>query len=596
LISDLTKVDYEESVKAGQINWIGKKEGAEVDFYIADEKVTVFTTRPDTLYGVTFLALSPEHPIVQKLVSNISNKEEVEKYITLSKGLSDIEKQTKEKTGVKLEGIFAKHPFDEVTREIPVFVADYILADFGTGAIMGVPAHDERDLAFAQKYGVEVIKVIDTEELDGSGPMINSGEFNGMNSVEFYIKVIEILEKCGKGHKATTYKLRPQVFSRQRYWGEPIPLIYKEDGTIEALSDDKLPLTLPPMKDFLAGEDGISPLEKNTEWNTTVDSEGKPAKRETDTMPTWAGSNWYYMRYVDPKNDKAPADPEKVKYWMPVDKYFGDSGHTTAHLLYSRFWFKFLFDIGVVPIDEPYMYRMSGGMLLGADNQKMSKSRGNVINPKDVLDEHGADAVRTYLAFIGPYDATYPWNPRSMNACSKLTKNIFALKEKVTVAGASTETTKLLHKLIKNTTSMMDDLRMNTAVSEIMIFYNHLKTLDEISKEVWIEFIKIIAPIMPFLAEELWQEINNFTEWKKENSIHLVQWPTFDPKLLEEDTVKIPVQINGKVRFTIEINKDASEEDVKQVVTENTMYSKYVLTKEIKKFIYIKEKVCSIIA
>jgi leucyl-tRNA synthetase len=594
LISDLNKVDYEDSVKAAQINWIGRKEGAEVDFYIKEEKVTVFTTRPDTLFGVTFLALSPEHPSISKLLESVKNRAQVEEYINLAKGLSDIEKQTKEKTGVRLDGVFAKHPLEEVTKEITVFVADYILSDFGTGAIMGVPAHDERDLAFAQKYNVEVIKVVDTEVLDANGPMINSGEYNGMSSTDFYTKIIGVLEKSGKGKKSKMYKLRPQVFSRQRYWGEPIPLIYKKDGAIEALQDDSLPLTLPVMKDFLAGQDGVSPLAKNSEWNTTVDSKGNPAKRETDTMPTWAGSNWYYMRYVDPKNEQAPADPEKVKYWMPVDKYFGDSGHTTAHLLYSRFWFKFLYDIGIVPIDEPYMYRMSGGMLLGADNQKMSKSRGNVINPKDVLDEHGADAVRTYLAFIGPYDATYPWNPRSMNACSKLTRNIFALKEKVTNEAPKPETTKLLHKLIKNSTSMFEGLRMNTAVSEIMIFYNHLKNLDYVSQDTWREFIKVIAPIMPFLAEELWQELNNFTEWHKENSVHVQNWPVFDNKILEEDTIRIPVQINGKVRFTIELNKDSTEDEARKVVEESPSYAKYVNANDIKNFLYIKNKVCSV--
>jgi len=457
-----------------------------------------------------------------------------------------------------------------------------------------VPAHDERDMEFANKYSLNIIKVIDTHILDGAGPMINSGQYNGLASTDFYNQVITLLDKTGKGKKAKMYKLRPQVFSRQRYWGEPIPLIHKQDGTIEALPDDKLPLELPVMKDFLAGDDGISPLEKNTGWNTTTDSTGQPAKRETDTMPTWAGSNWYYMRYVDAKNFKAPADPEKVKYWMPVDKYFGDSGHTTAHILYSRFWFKFLYDVGVVPIDEPYMYRMSGGILLGADGHKMSKSRGNVINPKDLLEEHGADAVRTYLAFIGPYDATYPWNPRSMHACSKLVRNIYILKDKLTPENPSPQTQKLLHTMLKNMTPMMEGLRMNTAVSEIMIFYNHLKTLDKISTSVWMEFVKVLAPFMPFLAEELWQEVNTCSEWTTENSVHVQSWPKFDETMLTEATLKLPVQINGKVRFTIEVAKDANNDAVKEIALTNPQAEKYIQGHEIKNFMYIKGKIVSI--
>jgi len=616
LISDLDKTSYKENVKTGQINWINRKEGALVMFKAFSEvcsckkecscgnactcndliDLNVFTTRPDTIYGVTFLAIAPEHPLVEKLIAHANNKEELLKYIDRSRGLSDIEKQTKEKTGVKIEGMLVKHPF--LDKCLPVFLADYILLDYGTGVVMGVPAHDDRDNEFAKKYDLEIIKVIDAKDAlyTGSGKMINSDEYTGLDSEEFKKVIAKRLEQDHIGGLSVTYKLRPQVFSRQRYWGEPIPLVYKQDGSLEALEDTSLPLELPIMEDFLPAEDGTSPLAKNIEWNSTKDKEGNTARRETDTMPTWAGSNWYYMRYIDPKNDKAPADMEKLKYWMPVDMYFGDAGHTTAHLLYSRFWYKFLYDIGVVPADEPYDFRMSGGMLLGPDGQKMSKSKGNVINPQEVLDSQGADAVRTYLAFIGPYEDTYPWNPRGLNACAKLVKSIYELKDAVKDQLPTTDEEKTINKAIKNMTQMMAELKMNTSVSEVMILVNALKKQDTISKNTWKKLILLVAPFMPFVAEELWQEINEYKEWKKENSVHIQTWPTFDETTLVENTLTLAVQVNGKVRGTIQLALDTSEEDAITKALEDTNVQKYVPNKDaIKKTVYVKGKILNLV-
>lgn len=603
LIADLDTVDYYESVKQAQLNWIGRREGTNVTFEIADMKVTTFTTRADTIFGVTFLAISPEHEMVEKLIEMASNKKEVEEYVKKAKDLSDIERQTKEITGVLLKGVTAKHPFDEVKKEIPVFIADYILVDYGTGIVQGVPAHDERDYAFAKKYDLDIKKVIEAPKdykgdiFTGYGKVIDSGEYDGLGSEEFIKIVTQRLIKEKRGGSAKTYRLRSQIFSRQKYWGEPIPLIYKKDGTIEAVSVDTLPLELPEMKDFKS-EDGISPLEKNADWVKTIDSEGNPAKRETDTMPTWAGSNWYYIRYVDPHNDKVLADIEKLKYWMPIDKYFGDAGHTTAHLLYSRFWYKFLFDIGVVPHPEPFQWRMSGGMLLGTDHHKMSKSRGNVVYPQEVLENYGADAVRTYLAFIGPYEDTYPWNPNGLVACARLVKNIYELRSKVTdenLGKDAIDTKKRLHRLIRNLTGMMEGLKMNTSVSEIMIFTNHLKKVDKISKEVWTGLIHVIAPFMPFVAEELWQEINGYEAWEKENSIHLQKWPQFDEELAKEDQIELPIQVNGKVRAKIMVDLDISEEKAKEMALKNKVVSGYVDGKEIKKVIYVPNKILNFV-
>lgn len=591
LVEDLDIVDYTDSVKLGQINWIGKKEGANITFEVDGEDIEVFTTRPDTIFGVTFLAISPEHTIAQKLAQGAENTDEVLEYINRAKDMTDLERQTKDKTGVKLEGIFARHPLDPKVTSIPVFVADYILADYGTGSIMGVPAHDERDMEFAERYSIDVISVIDE-----NNKVINSQNYNGMTAEDFMNTITERLEMEGKGKKSFNYKIREQVFSRQRYWGEPIPLVYKDDGRIEKVPEDELPLELPVMKDFVS-EDGISPLAKNEEWINTTDSDGNSAQREADTMPTWAGSNWYYIRYIDPKNNRVFADIDKMRYWMPVDKYFGDAGHTTAHLIYSRFWYKFLYDQGYTPHPEPYKWRMSGGLLLGQDNKKMSKSRPEfMVDPKDVLVKYGADAARVYLSFIGPYEETYPWNDNGLKACYKLIKTIHDMKDKVS-AEAQTEkhVTKKLHQLIKNTTQMIEDLKMNTAVSEIMIFVNVLKETDEIATDVWKDFIKVIAPFAPFVAEELWHEVNGHEVWMAENSVHLQAWPTFSEDLAVDDVIELPVQINGKLRATLSVGRDLSEDEVKILVMGDAKVKQQLEGIEIKKLIYVPNRVVNLV-
>jgi leucyl-tRNA synthetase len=419
LLEGLDEIDFPESIKTAQRSWIGRSYGANVSFPVGELALDVFTTRPDTIFGVTYMAISPESTILEKLLENCENKDEVEKYISGAKKRSDLEKQkNKDKTGVLIKGVFAKHPV--TGKDIPLYTADYVLMDYGTGVIMGVPAHDERDNEFAKKLGIEILPVIETpsdleqEVYTGTGKMINSGAYDGMDSKEFSDVIIERFEKEGIGKRQKQYKLRDWIFSRQRYWGEPIPLIHTEDGQILAICDvddpedvnDKLPLELPELPDYTPSSDGASPLGRNKDWVNTTDRNGNPAKRETNTMPNWAGSCWYFIRYADPKNDKAFADPEKMKYWLPVDRYFGGAEHTTMHLLYSRFWYKFLSDQGLVPTSEPYMWRMNGGLLLGPDGTKMSKSKGNVIEPMDIVENYGADALRSFICFLGPYTDT----------------------------------------------------------------------------------------------------------------------------------------------------------------------------------------------
>ncbi len=607
LLKGLETVDFPESIKAAQRNWIGKSDGANISFDINGEIVDVFTTRPDTVFGVTFMAFAPEHPFINKVLDKVKNKDEVEKYILKSKNKSDLERQIeKEKTGIILEGIETIVPFAE--RKIPVYIADYVLMDYGTGVIMGVPAHDERDYEFAKKHEVEIIEVIkpiegSQELFIGEGIVVNSDKYNGINSVDFRKKVIEDLEKDGKGKKATSYKIRDWVFSRQRYWGEPIPLIYKQDGSIEAVckTSDKegvkktLPIKLPESKDYKPLKDGTSPLSKIEDWVNTKDSDGNPAKRETQTMPTWAGSNWYFLRYIDPKNDEAFADFEKLKYWMPVDKYFGGAEHTTVHLLYSRFWYRFLYDQNLVPAPEPYKWRMNGGLMLGPDGLKMSKSRGNVVEPKEVIDKSGADAFRLFICFLGPYDGVFPWNESGIKSTRKLVEEMYYLKDKLTDDKPNNVVLKAYHKMVKNVTRMIEDLKMNTCVSEFMIFVNILKKESSVNKDIYLGFIKLFAPFAPFIAEDIWQEVNGFKEWRKENSIHLQEWPDFDEKLIEEDVITIPVQINGKVRAEIEIAKGDSEDIVKNKALENEKIKEYLKDRDLKNLIYVKDKIVNIV-
>ncbi|MBW6441875.1 leucine--tRNA ligase [Patescibacteria group bacterium] len=608
LLQGLDTVDFPESIKAAQRNWIGKSEGANISFEVDGESIEVFTTRPDTIFGVTFMVFAPEHPFIKKVWDKIENQSDVNDYIEASKNKSDIERQAeKDKTGVEIKGIKAKVPFAE--REVPIFIADYVLMDYGTGFIMAVPAHDERDYQFAKKYGIEIIEVIKPENAEsqdevlftGDGVMINSGEYSGVSSEEFKKIVVENLEKQGKGNSAVNYKIRDWVFSRQRYWGEPIPLIHTEEGFKAVCNtqnikevNENLPLELPDVPDFSPSDDGASPLERNSEW-VNITYEGKPAKRETNTMPNWAGSCWYYIRYVDPKNDNEFADIEKMKYWLPVDRYFGGAEHTTLHLLYSRFWHKFFHDLNLVPTPEPYNWRINGGILLAPDGSKMSKSKDNGIDPMELVDKYGADALRTTICFMGPYDETYPYNPNIIKTVNKLIKNVYSLQEKVSDENSDEPTLKAYHSMVKNISEMIENLKMNTAVSEIMIFINHLKKVEVIGKDIWEGFLKVFSPFAPFVAEELWQEFNGFSEWKKENSMHLQPWPGFDEKFIQEETITIPVQINGKVRTEIVINCGDTEEIVKEKALSDEKVLKLTEGKEIKKFIYVKDKIVNLV-
>jgi leucyl-tRNA synthetase len=601
LLDGLEEVDFTDAIKTAQRNWIGKSVGATVNFSIDGEDIPVFTTRPDTLFGATFLVLAPEHPLLDTLIKKAMNKEEVVGYVNKAKNLSDVERQTnKDKAGVRLEGVAAKSPLKEIDSDVPVFVAEYVLMGYGTGAIMAVPAHDDRDFEFAKKHGLEIIEVIESggkvegECYVGQGKMINSGEYNGTDSEKFSETITERLEKEGRGKKDIHYKIRDQIFSRQRYWGEPIPLVHKKDGTVEAVDEKELPLVLPEVPDYTPSSDGSSPLAKNKEWVNVKDSEGNPAKRETDTMPTWAGSNWYYVRYLDPKNDKEFADPKILKYWMPVDRYFGGAEHTTMHLLYSRFWYRFLHDEDLVPTKEPYQWRLNGGMLLGADGRKMSKSYGNVIDPIDAVKKYGADATRMFVCFIGPYTDTYPWNPNGIKACHRLVREVYEMRNKVG-SGDTKELQTAYHKMVKNVTGMCEDLKMNTAISQFMIFVNLAKKEKSISKDLWIGFLRLLAPFAPFISEELWQEVNGFKQWKKENSVHLQEWPKYDENFLVEKTVVIPVQINGKVRENIELDPIASEEEAKKEALASEKVQKYVEGKEIKKVIYVTGKILNFV-
>jgi leucyl-tRNA synthetase len=617
LLEGLDETDFPDHIKTAQINWIGKTEGCNAKFPLKTtvgdvSDIEVYTTRPDTIYGVTFLALAAEHPYTKALIEAAENTDELVEYVNKAKNLSDLEKQTlKEKTGLRLEGVFASHPFEDVKRDIPVYIGNYVLMETGTGAVMGVPAHDERDFDFATKYGLDVLPVIKPQEGEAQakeayvekGVLVNSGRFDGLSSDQAIPQIIEYITKLGMGHKATNYRIRDWVFSRQHYWGEPIPVVYKEDGTAEPLvstdNDEevhaKLPLELPESMEYSPTDEGEPPLSREERWVNTVDSEGNPAKRETQTMPTWAGSSWYYLRYIDPRNDEEFCSKDKLDYWLPVDRYFGGAEHTTVHLLYSRFWHNFFHDIGLVPTKEPYQWRMNGGLLLAEDGRKMSKRYGNVVEPQYLVDSYGADATRMALCFLGPYTDTYPWNSSTIKATWKLLNTIYSLKGRVCPGVKDPALEKLFHRTIKNVTEMLEDLKANTVVSQIMILVNELKNKQEIDEGLWKDFIKLIAPLAPFIAEELWQDINELDQWAPESSVHLQPWPKYDEGLARRDSFRIGVQVDGKIRGEVEVERGDSEEDVRKRVLAMEDINAYVENKIISRFIYIPNKIVSIV-
>lgn len=599
LYDDLDETDFIDRVKTQQRNWIGKSKGAEVDFKLTctDEKVTVFTTRPDTLFGATYMVLSPEHKILEKL--NIENREEVVSYQKEAAKKSEFERteMNKDKTGVMLKGVKAINPVNG--KEIPVWISDYVLATYGTGAIMAVPAHDDRDWAFAKKFDMPIIEVVSGGENVNEaaftdvedGEMINSGFLNGMRVKDAIPAMIKYLEENGIGHGKTNFKLRDWVFSRQRYWGEPIPMVYCEHCGWEPLPESSLPLELPYAESYEPTDNGESPLSKLTDWvNTTCPKCGGPAKRETDTMPNWAGSSWYFLRYIDPHNDKCLADPELLKYWLPVDWYNGGMEHTTLHLLYSRFWHKFLYDIGVVPTKEPYQKRTSHGMILGANGEKMSKSRGNVVNPDDIIAEYGADTLRMYEMFMGAFDQEAPWSTESIKGCFKFLEKVYRLMKIVTPEeGYSKELESTMHKTIKKVSDDYEKMKFNTAIAALMTLINDINKLGRITKGELKTFITLLNPVAPHITEEMWQQAGF------EGRLYQTTWPVYDESKTIEDEIEIPVQVNGKVRATIKVAKEATAEEIEKIAFENADVLKFTDGHEIVKKIYVPGRIYTVV-
>ena len=600
LIDDLDDLDFLDKIKTQQKNWIGRSEGAEVKFKISgtEDELTVYTTRPDTLFGATYMVIAPEHKLIEKYSSKITNMDEIEDYKKQASLKSDFERAeiNKDKTGVEIKGIKAINPLTGT--EIPVWISDYVLSTYGTGAIMAVPAHDTRDYEFATKFNLPIIQVVDGDNVDlskeaftdvSTGKLINSGFLNGLEVKDAKKKVIEYLEEHNIGAKKVNYKLRDWVFSRQRYWGEPIPMVHCEKCGWVPIPEEELPLQLPEVEDFEPGENGESPLAKMTDWiNTTCPHCGAPAKRETDTMPQWAGSSWYFLRYMDPHNDKALASKEALEYWSPVDWYNGGMEHTTLHLLYSRFWHKFLYDIGVVPTKEPYQKRTSHGMILGDNGEKMSKSKGNVINPDDIVDEFGADTFRVYEMFMGPFDQSAAWSMDSIRGCSKFLDRVWNLQTILIDGDAySSEMEKTMHKSIKKVTNDIEEMKFNTCVSTFMTMVNEFYKLKRINKAELKTFITLLNPFAPHITEEL-NKIAGFEE-----DISTYEWPSFDESKTIDDTVTIAIQFNGKLKGTIDVQKDSEEDIIKEKV-HNEIDSK-LDGKQVVKEIYVKNKIYNIV-
>ena len=592
LIDDLDDVDFIERVKVQQKNWIGRSTGAEVEFKTTEgDTLTVYTTRPDTLFGATYMVISPEHPAVETWADKLSNIDAVRAYREEAARKSDFERTelNKDKTGVKLDGVAAINPVNG--REIPIFVSDYVLMGYGTGAIMAVPAHDDRDWAFAKKFGCEIIEVVSGGEdvqqaaftaKDETGILVNSDFLNGKTVKDAIPAMIAWLEEKGIGRAKVQYKLRDWVFSRQRYWGEPIPIVKCDKCGYVPLPEDQLPLTLPDVESYEPTENGESPLAKITDWvNTTCPCCGGPAKRETDTMPQWAGSSWYFLRYMDPHNDKALASREALEYWSPVDWYNGGMEHTTLHLLYSRFWHKFLYDIGVVPTKEPYAKRTSHGMILGENGEKMSKSRGNVVNPDEIVDTYGADTMRLYEMFIGDFEKAAPWSPKSIKGCRRFLERVWALAEKVQDGDAySKEHEVLMHRTIKKVGEDADSLKANTAIAALMTMLNEFYDKG-VNKAEYMTFLTLLNPFAPHITEELWQQMGG------EGLLSVAPWPVYDEAKTVEDTVEVAVQVNGKLKCTIKLPVDCdkqvaidtalAEEKVKNAVEGKQMVKQIVV-------------------
>ena len=601
LLEGLDSVDYPERIKLQQRNWIGKSTGAEVDFALdgIDEKLTVYTTRPDTMFGVTFMVIAPEHPLIQKYRDRIENIAEIEEYAVNAKKKTEFERVqlAKDKTGVEIKGIEVINPVNG--KKVPLWVSDYVMMGYGTGAIMAVPAHDTRDYEFAKKFGIDIIQVISGGDIENeamtdiySGNMMNSDFLNGMPVKEAIEKMKDYVEEQGIGKKKTNYFMKDWAFARQRYWGEPVPIVKCEKCGLVPLKESDLPLRLPEVKDFKPSENGESPLAKITEWvNTTCPCCGGHAERETDTMPQWAGSSWYFLRYIDPKNDACLANLEDLKYWLPVDWYNGGMEHVTRHLIYSRFWHKFLYDLGVVPTEEPYAKRSAQGLILGSDGEKMSKSRGNVIDPEDIIKEYGADTLRTYMLFIGEYDEAAPWNENGVKGAKKFLDRVARLENMVVDSYSSNkemmETE--INKLIKKVSEDYDNMKYNTAVAAFMTYVNVVYKQGEITKEDLEKLLIILNPVAPHVTEEVWHLVIGDTMIQNAN------WPTVnDAKLAVEEHV-LPVQINGKVRFKITHKAGATAEEIEAMLREDDNFKKQIEGKEIKKIIIVPGRIANVV-
>ena len=601
LVKDLDTVDFIDRVKVQQRNWIGRSTGAEVDFATTlGDTLTVYTTRPDTLFGATYMVISPEHPLIEKWADSLKNLDAVRAYQNEAAHKSDFERTelNKEKTGVKLDGVMGINPVNDT--EIPIFISDYVLTSYGTGAIMAVPAHDTRDWEFAKKFDLPIVEVVAGSKVGveneaftdcATGVMTNSAFLTGMTVEEAKTAITEWLTKESKGRQKVNFKLRDWVFSRQRYWGEPIPIVKCEKCGYVPLPEEQLPLTLPNVDSYEPTDTGESPLAKMTDWvNTTCPCCGGPAKRETDTMPQWAGSSWYFLRYMDPHNDKALVSPEAAKYWSPVDWYNGGMEHTTLHLLYSRFWHKFLYDIGVVPTPEPYQKRTSHGMILGQNGEKMSKSRGNVVNPDEIVDTYGADTMRLYEMFIGDFEKAAPWNSDSIKGCKRFIEKYWNLQEKVTDGDEySPELEALIHKTIKKVTFDIDNLKANTAIAAMMTLVNEM-TQKGCNKAELKTLTILLNPFAPHVTEEMWQVMNYG------GMVNEAKWPEYDDEKTKENSVEIVLQVMGKVRSRMTIPVDMPKDDVIAAAKQDAKIAELIDGKTIKKEIYVPGKLVNIVA
>ncbi len=600
LIDDIDELDYIERVKVQQKNWIGRSTGAEVDFKSTlGDTITVYTTRCDTLFGATYMVISPEHPLIEKWADKLTNIDAVREYQLAASKKSDFERTevAKDKTGVKLEGVRAINPVNNT--EIPIFISDYVLVSYGTGAIMAVPAHDTRDWEFAKKFDLPIIEVVKGgEDVQKeaftdceTGILVNSGFLDGLSVEDAKAKMIEFLTEKGIGHAKVNYKLRDWVFSRQRYWGEPIPIVHCEKCGAVALPEDQLPLLLPDVESYEPTDNGESPLAKMTDWvNTTCPCCGGPAKRETDTMPQWAGSSWYFLRYMDPHNDKELASKEALEYWSPVDWYNGGMEHTTLHLLYSRFWHKFLYDIGVVPTKEPYAKRTSHGMILGEGNVKMSKSLGNVVNPDEIVQTYGADTMRLYEMFMGDFEKAAPWSPNSIKGCKRFLDRTFNLQEKVIDGGIRPEFESMVHKTIKKVTEDIETLKFNTAIAQLMTWLNDVEKCGSITREEYRIYLMLLDPFAPHICEEIWENMGFG------NMIVNQQWPKYDEAKCVDETVEIAVQITGKVRARIHIPADSTSEQAIAAAKADATIAGLLEGKSIVKEIYVPGRLVNIVA